>query len=275
MVNDRGMLTAWLPSIEEVSLDGGGGSKPVVEGFVRDFITNQVKKLILSRFNEIKDAFLKGNKDGLKPVIDFIKEQAKGLLGFEITDEQIAAVVEFALSLVSVKSDFPNAMKEFGELLISGSAFLSSKPLYATIAKQVGELLVAVAAELGKKSLLVGESKPDDRCGAAIEDFEAAFLVVGAKPDTEFGIIEVITIGRLVWELVAWWKRRRDEKKSQPQLLGSGSSGIDKGTVLFLKTSQPMTETAADKIIASVQPKVGVPVVVLWGGLEPEVIDIY
>lgn len=192
--------------------------QPVTEGFVRDFFTNQIKKLLLSKLDDIKNAFLKGDFESMKVVTDWIIEQAKSKLGITLTESQIASVLEFALAMVTAKSDLPKALKEGGELLVGVSSFLSAKPLYAVIVKQVGELLIAVAKELGNKSLLLGaSSSPDDHLASALEDFEATFATVGAaKPDVEFGIIEIITIGRVLWELAAWWKRRR-EQKSNPQ----------------------------------------------------------
>lgn len=274
-------LTAWLP-IEEVDLlngDGGGGGQPLAEGFIKDFIGNQVKKYFLAKFNDIKAAFLSGDIGAMKEVIAWVVAQAKDQFGITVAESDIVAVLELVLALISSASNLPNAIKEAGEFLIQSSAFLAHRPLYATIARQVGELLIAVAKELGTKPLLVGDATPDDRCWAAIEDFEATFITVGATtgPNADFGILEIITIGRLLFEAVQWWRRRRQEKRETPQLAASAEYDPHAGkpqSVLFLKSPGAMNEADAKKLVGIVEAKVGVPVVILWGGLEPELIDL-
>lgn len=275
-----------LCPITEVVLDGGGGSPkpddslPAPEGFVKDFITNQVLKFVTAKFNDIKKAFLSGDTDAIKDVVNWLIAKLKEQTGIVVSEANVMAAVEFALSLFTVKDDLPKALKEGGELLIAASSFLSAKPLYATIVRQVGELLVAVAAELGKKPVLVGDSgNPDDRFGSAIEDFEDIVLtpraVDGVAP--EFGIIEVITIGRLLFEAIQWWRRRRQEKatvgEAATNYLVEGEVDpdglLDKPTgVLFLKCPSQISRARRSEIEEHIESKTGFTVIALDGGLE-------
>lgn len=278
-----------LCPITEVALDGGGGSPkpddslPVPEGFVKDFITNQVLKFVKAKFNDIKKAFLSGDTAAIKDVVNWLIAKLKEHTGIVVSEESVMAVVEFVLSLFTVKDDLPKALKEGGELLIAASAFLKAKPLYATIVRQVGELLVAVSVELGNKPVLVGDSGyPDDRFGSAIEDFEDIILATTrATAEPEFGIIEVITIGRLLFEAIQWWRRRRQEKATvggaTANYLVEGEVDpdglLDKPTgVLFIKCPGQISRARRSEIEEHIESKTGFTVIALDGGLEIDTI---
>jgi hypothetical protein len=194
-------LTAWLP-IEQVPLaiDGGGGSPPAPDpieagplagGFLRDLVVNQVAKFVTAKINEIKAAFLAGDLKAMESAVRWIKEQVEKATGYALRSEDLMGVVELVLAVTGGK--------------------------VAPILRELGDACHLAAKHFETESPLVGAgaSGSDVVLVAAFDEYDRVWRVVGTAgpvPDANIGLIELVTLGRLLWEIGAWIRRKRQDR---------------------------------------------------------------